>query len=449
MRLYPDTKIYIVCPANYRSGGPESLHQLCSKLIEFGIDAKIIYSFGANKMNTADPVDETYKKYHVSWCLPQDLPKIDLAKNILIINEGAASSPYVVKKMRLIFWWLSVDTYFRNIIDLVGEHLLNPLGAPVPKFFYFNKTEENIEHWGQSEYVRQFLRLNGIKKVRAIETPMRQNFLIRAAQVDLLSKKNIVVYNPKKGFEVAKQIMDAAPDITWRPIENMTPAQVQNLLLQAKVYIDFGNFPGRERLPREAALSGCVVITGKRGAAANDVDINIPAEFKFDERISTADDIIKKIREVFFNFEAAYAKQKAFRDKELNVKRNFALEVAEAFGIAKFPAPTVALTQGVGEESFQLAAELFKSADFVPNFIIDDVLALTKISDKLILREQNRNYLRVGKNFIEIITRDDAKFLYLEGRIKKFALLEPTDNELAEVQNFYAPAANDLLIFTR
>ena len=326
MRLYPDTKIYIVCPANYRSGGPESLHQLCSKLIEFGIDAKIIYSFGANKMNTADPVDETYKKYHVSWCLPQDLPKIDLAKNILIINEGAASSPYVVKKMRLIFWWLSVDTYFRNIIDLVGEHLLNPLGAPVPKFFYFNKTEENIEHWGQSEYVRQFLRLNGIKKVRAIETPMRQNFLIRAAQVDLLSKKNIVVYNPKKGFEVAKQIMDAAPDITWRPIENMTPAQVQNLLLQAKVYIDFGNFPGRERLPREAALSGCVVITGKRGAAANDVDINIPAEFKFDERISTADDIIKKIREVFFNFEAAYAKQKAFRDKELNVKRNFALQ---------------------------------------------------------------------------------------------------------------------------
>ena len=85
----------------------------------------------------------------------------------------------------------------------------------------------------------------------------------------------------------------------------------------------------------------------------------------------------------------------------------------------------------------------------MPNFIIDDVLALTKISDKLILREQNRNYLRVGKNFIEIITRDDAKFLYLEGRIKKFALLEPTDNELAEVQNFYAPAANDLLIFTR
>ncbi len=74
---------------------------------------------------------------------------------------------------------------------------------------------------------------------------------------------------------------------------------------------------------------------------------------------------------------------------------------------------------------------------------------MTTDPHELLLREQNRNYLRVGDNLIEIITRDDAKFLYLEGRIKKLVLLEPTEAELAECQTFYAPRAEDVLIFKR
>lgn len=70
-----------------------------------------------------------------------------------------------------------------------------------------------------------------------------------------------------------------------------------------------------------------------------------------------------------------------------------------------------------------------------------------KVAEGLIFREQNRNYLRDEKNFVEIITRDDAKFLYLEGRIKKFALLEPNDSELAELKDFYAANPADVLIF--
>lgn len=263
--------------------------------------------------------------------------------------------------------------------------------------------------------------------------------------VDLSAKKNIVAYNPRKGFEVTEQLIKLAPDIDWRPIENMTPAQVQQLLAQAKIYIDFGNFPGRERLPREAALSNCVVITGRRGAAANDIDINIPAEFKFDERTSNVQAVVKKIREVFYNFNAALSAQSAFRMKELNAQKNFAAQVAAVFGIKKFPPPTVALVQGVCEESLLLAQEFLRGNDFTPSFIVDDVLAATKISDELILREQNRNYLRLGNAFIEIITRADAKFLYREGRIKKFALLEPTNTELAALNDFYAPNAEDVL----
>ena len=443
MKIYSDTKVYIICPGNYNSGGPESLNQLCSKLIEFGIDAAILYIQDSVPLNKEDPVHDNYKKYHTLYTFKLE----DEPHNVLIVPEYFSEYLYAVKNIQRVLWWMSVGNYLDKVLLSINYGIDNTLESPLPKFFYFHAADVDIEHWGQSEYVRQFLRLNGIAKIKTVETPMRQDFLRNADKINFALKKNIVAYSPRKGFEITEQLIRLAPDINWLPIENMTPAQVQKLLLRAKVYIDFGNFPGRERLPREAALSGCVVITGKRGAAANDVDINIPAEFKFDLETSKPYQVIEKIYEVFYNFPVNYDKQRAFREKELNAQKNFTEEVKAAFEVETLPPPSVALVQGVGEESFQLAAELFKSKNFVPRFIVDDFFATTEISHALIFREQNRNYLRVGENFIEIITRDDAKFLYWEGRIKIFMLLDPDDAELIELQEFYEPADEDILIY--
>ena len=46
-------------------------------------------------------------------------------------------------------------------------------------------------------------------------------------------------------------------------------------------YIDFGPHPGMDRLPREAALAGCVVVTNREGAANFDEDTPLPSQFKF------------------------------------------------------------------------------------------------------------------------------------------------------------------------
>ena len=46
-------------------------------------------------------------------------------------------------------------------------------------------------------------------------------------------------------------------------------------------YIDFGPHPGMDRLPREAALAGCVVIINREGAANFESDVPLPAIFKF------------------------------------------------------------------------------------------------------------------------------------------------------------------------
>lgn len=443
MKLYPDSKVYILCPANLKTGGPESLHQLASVLISFGIKTYMAYlQLSGVSFDKEDPVHDAYKKYHVPYTYDLE----GNTKNVVVVPETITS--HEVGKIRRILWWMSVDNYLKNVKNVMKGQLSNPLAYPVPKFFTFDKADKSIEHWGQSEYVRQFLRLNGITDIKTVETHMSQTFLSHAAKVDLTAKKNIVAFNPLKGFDITQQLIKLEPEINWKPIMNMTPAQVQELLTQAKVYIDFGEFPGRERLPREAILSGCVVITGKRGASANDVDINIPAEFKFGLNDTKPYAVIKKIQEVFDDFATAYDKQKAFRDKEIHAQETFVEEVAQAFGIRKTKRGTIALTQGFGDVT-SLLIERLKKESLIPGFIVDDVMSteeMAKLSNGLIIREQNRNYLLDGQKLIEIITRDDAKFLYQEGRIKNFALLNPSDVELAEVKDFYEANDVDILI---
>ena len=448
MKLYPDTKVYVLCPANFQTGGPELAHQLASTLISFGVKAIMFYYQASTPLDKEDPVHEVYKKYHVPYTFGIE----DKPHNILVTPEGVTEYFYGFKKIRRVLWWMSVDNYLSHLMKKFSGDLNDPLAKPLAKFFYFGKEDSDIEHLVQSEYARQFIKLNGIanNKIHMVEDYLNQTFLTRAAQVDLSKKKNIVAYNPKKGLELVEHFIAIAPNIDWRPIKDMTPAQVQELLASAKVYIDFGNHPGKDRIPREAAVSGCVVLVGKRGAAINDIDINIPAEFKFDLKIATPQNVINKIREVFDDFATAHEKQAAYRARIHDDKNRFVNEVVEAFEIRKTNRGTVALPQGFNDGISPLIEKL-KSESLVPSFIVDDMMSsaeMAKLSEGLILREQNRNYMRLDEKLIEIISRDDAKFLYVEGRISKLALLEPSEAEIAEVKNFYGANVDDLITFS-
>jgi len=61
--------------------------------------------------------------------------------------------------------------------------------------------------------------------------------------------------------------------IDFRPITGMTREQIREAGRSAKVYIDFGTHPGRDRIPREMAACGCSVITGSDGTAACTEDV--------------------------------------------------------------------------------------------------------------------------------------------------------------------------------
>ena len=96
----------------------------------------------------------------------------------------------------------------------------------------------------------------------------------------------------------------------------MTPDQVNSLLGSVKVYIDFGEHPGKDRFPREAAMAGCCIVTGKQGSAGNDIDIAIPRKYKIDERES---DFIKSfktiINSIFIDLDGSQKEFEIYRKK--------------------------------------------------------------------------------------------------------------------------------------
>ena len=139
------------------------------------------------------------------------------------------------------------------------------------------------------------------------------------------------MYNPKKGIEYTKKLILYATHIKWVPLENLSREQMSEVLQSAKVYIDFGNHPGKDRIPREAAISGCCVITGKRGSAGFYEDVPIPNELKFNEEKKKKKNICDRITDVFDNYGYYYGILSNYRTIIKNEEAKFDRDLKEVF----------------------------------------------------------------------------------------------------------------------
>lgn len=130
-----------------------------------------------------------------------------------------------------------------------------------------------------------------------------------------IPREKIIAYNPLKGFNITSALMRRFPELNFVPIRNMTPDEVSNLLQRSMIYIDFGQHPGKDRFPREAAMAGCCIITGRRGSAANAVDVPIPSRFKIDECDYDFESRVGSlIEEVFSNYDAVNSSFDSYRN---------------------------------------------------------------------------------------------------------------------------------------
>jgi len=105
-------------------------------------------------------------------------------------------------------------------------------------------------------------------------------------------------------------------------------------LLSSKVYIDFGNHPGKDRFPREAAICGCCVITGLQGSAGNEVDVNIPKTYKFDQKFnSSVENVIQLIKDILSDYDSHCKEFTKYKENIRSEKRKFLKEIKSIFTV--------------------------------------------------------------------------------------------------------------------
>lgn len=319
-------KVYIISPTHIATGGTELLQQLCYILNKNKIDAAMYYIESYDE----SPVKDKFYEYSNPYVTKLD----DNTENVLVVPEAHVDIARKYNLSNKFFWWLSVDNYYgsgREQFDL-----LHTLYHKI-KDRYNTKLFRNSKHLVQSRYAMDYL-LNekGIKQdnISVLSDYLNKEFL-SAAAFDRCNRLDRVLYNPRKGYEFTSKIIKEAQDIEWVPLQGFTKEKMHEILNTSKVYIDFGSHPGKDRIPREAAISGCCIITGRRGAAANDEDIKIPDKYKFDDNEKNIHQIINKIRDCIENYDVCSNDFRNYKEIILGEEESFNNEAVKIFKFVK------------------------------------------------------------------------------------------------------------------
>jgi hypothetical protein len=273
--------ILLACPGNAVTAGPEAIHQLASDLIRLGANAAIVYFPFSKDFKTP----ELYKKYGVPIVKYRDTEG-----DLFIFPEIVTTYALKIHYADAGIWWMSVNNYtcvrygyvWRDKIRYLKNvaKRLRPIGGI--------KRLAKLKHFAQSYYALDFLKSNGIVG-NLLSDPIpvytSKNYLENLP--DKLSearRANSILYNPRKGKKTIELLIKKFPHWQFIPLIGFNREQLANKFLCSKLYIDFGHHPGKDRLPREAAIHGCCVITSQFGSAENPKDINIPCSYKIDPR---------------------------------------------------------------------------------------------------------------------------------------------------------------------
>lgn len=268
--------LVVTCPAGAVTGGPEALHQLVdmANTVKPG-SAAICYAPFENDHVTPEP----YRMYNTPIIRKDDIPS-----NALIVLPEIWLHFVDLFTQPCAFWWLSVDNFASSRPELLSKVAV---------------------HLTQSEYARQHV-INTL----GVE-PLMVTDYINASFKDrpTVPWGYRVAVNPVKGKHLIDEFKKQFPKIEVIELTGMTRDRAKEELAKSKVYIDFGHHPGRDRLPREAALLETVVMTTRLGSAKNDIDIPIDDWYKFND----VSELGPKVNDIFDHFDAHQRMQANYR----------------------------------------------------------------------------------------------------------------------------------------
>lgn len=355
-KLKKDSVIFIMAPANIDTGGPTDLHQL-AYILKKKFKKKVYMHYFSN--TNKNPVHKNYKIFKI----PYKKNISDLKKNVLIIPEFYKSIE-ISKKYKSIqkgLWWLSVDFFIFHRFVYKNHSLIRSLFKIPHKLivsfnkltsFYFGNMSffkylqfiylqpvfvnifkiKNINvNLAHSDYTFKILKSKKINSFQLADY-IRDEYHKASKNISIKDKKNFICYNPSKSSIFFKRFMKLNSDLKFIPLINLNLKQIIYTLSKSKIYIDFGFHPGKDHLPREAAILKNCIITNKEGSASlmyNDVPIK--NEFKFLEKKENFSKMRKKIDSILNSFSKELSKYKSYRKTLYLEEKKFTNQVNKIF----------------------------------------------------------------------------------------------------------------------
>lgn len=335
--------IYVISSSN-RTGGPELLHQFVHRINKIRSGSAKIYYTDTNIAENFEYFSQYITKNDITYEI-EDRPE-----NVIVVPETFTAHLRRFSHARKVVWWLSVDNYFLNY----GQSRESWLGQTamwlrrIKRRYYYRDNALNYEeikrvnhHWFQSYYAKETL-----YQVLGIEGMMLSDYIsetIIPSNNDLENapeRDNVVLYNPKKGLSYTKEVIQhfikryPSNRVVFIPLVGLSKQDMKELFLKSKLYMDFGYHPGKDRIPREACVNGCVIITNKKGSAKNALDIPIDLTYKIDFKDKSEFWIVSNlINDIMENFDSHTNAFFAYRNMITAEKNRFDADVERIVSI--------------------------------------------------------------------------------------------------------------------
>lgn len=331
------SEIFILDGGAY-SGGGEALHQLGCDLIDLGYVVHIV-QINPKKCTPPKKFDRYYQ-HGLDKVLPNSV--IDTQENLLIVPESATDFLFKYKQISKIIWWLSFNFYdgrcFWNSAEKFPRVILNDNRVRIRhiqrvirnlvEYHHYRYPIESAENLSGSYYTEEQLKNLNIQSTRLFHS-IGIDFLNAGASFDDNShRKNWVLYNPQKKSALMRQLLKRN-SFEYIPIQGYSPSEMISLFRSSKVYVDFGLFPGPERLPKETVFNGVNILVGRRNAACTD-DVLIPTLYKCDIDLSISE-IESIIGNMLDNYELQLHDFDIFRSEILSMEKKYKRQINKIF----------------------------------------------------------------------------------------------------------------------
>jgi hypothetical protein len=236
-------------------------------------------------------------------------------------------------------WWLSVDNAVIGNPDLLND---------VYRTAFFK--DPRLFHLFQSEYARAVLAHHKTPQFYPLFDYTDPEFIRRSQRtsdnVPIKYRSNKVCFFPNKGQKLATRFLEnnasLRHQVEFVAIRDMTKAQVRDALFQARVFIDFGHQPGKDRVPRESAIAGAVVLLHAAGAANHFGDHPLLPEYRFTQDDVLSGKLHSRLDDILDNPDAHFAAQRLYRQTILLEREQFDMQVRSFFFTGAKGPPSIA-----------------------------------------------------------------------------------------------------------